>query len=49
MLRNGKQGFEGLRYGGCSCHNSRSDHRKAKHTAKRREDRDWRRTEKVAY
>jgi hypothetical protein len=49
MLRNGRQGFEKLAYNGCSCHNTKADHRKAKHAVKRREARQWQRIEAVAY
>lgn len=43
MLRGGKMhdGYTGLQNGGCSCCNSRADHRKAKHAEKRKEARDW--------
>lgn len=44
MLRGGRNGgFDSLRYAGCSCHNSKADHRAEKHRVKRREERIWRR------
>lgn len=42
MLRGGKNdGFNGLSYGGCSCHNSKADHRKAKKSVKQQEKKTW--------
>ena len=44
MLRGGKNDTTtGLSYDGCSCHNSKADHRKAKKSAKRRERDQWKR------
>lgn len=35
MLRSGRNGgFDGLTYGGCSCHNTKAEHRKAKKSVK---------------
>jgi len=43
MLRGGKNDtFKGLSYAGCSCHNNKAAHRKAKKPAKNREARQWR-------
>ena len=43
MLRGGKNDtHKGLRYGGCSCHNTKADHRKAKKHAKQVEAKQWR-------
>lgn len=42
MLRGGKNDTTtGLMYGGCSCHNSKADHRRAKKSAKARERKEW--------
>jgi len=42
MLRGGKNDtYKGLSYGGCSCHNTKAAHRKAKRIAKRKEARAW--------
>lgn len=43
MLRGGKngQGTDGLAYAGCSCHNSKADHRKAKKSLKQAEKKQW--------
>lgn len=42
MLRGGKNdGFGNLSYGGCSCHNNRAAHRKAKKSVKNKEKRSW--------
>lgn len=44
MLKDGKKYVgKGLIWGGCSCHNSKRLHRKAKKAAKARERRDWQR------
>lgn len=44
MLRGGKNDTKtGLSYDGCSCHNSKADHRKAKKSAKGRERKQWER------
>lgn len=44
MLRGGKNDTTtGLIYDGCSCHNSKADHRKAKKSAKAKERRAWKR------
>lgn len=45
MLRGGKtvnRTMKGLHNGGCSCCNSRADHRKAKKSAKQFEKQQWR-------
>jgi hypothetical protein len=43
MLRGGKNNtLKGLSYNGCSCHNSKAAHRKAKKPAKLREEKAWR-------
>lgn len=44
MVKNGRSGAtNGLSFDGCACHNSRNARRKARHSAKRREDRAVRR------
>lgn len=44
MLRGGKNDTKtGLSYDGCSCHNSKAYHRKAKKSAKGRERKQWQR------
>lgn len=48
MLRGGKNdGWNGLSYGGCSCHNSKTDHRKAKKSVKAAEKRSWQKENEV--
>jgi hypothetical protein len=44
MLRGGKNGtkaWSGLSYGGCSCHNTKAEHRKAKKAVKQAEKKFW--------
>lgn len=42
MLRGGKNdGWSGLGYGGCSCHNNKAAHRKAKKSVKVKEKKVW--------
>jgi hypothetical protein len=44
MLRGGKnltRAWDGLSYGGCSCHNSKREHRKAKKSVKQAEKKAW--------
>lgn len=42
MLNNSRSNrYGGLTYAGCSCHNSKQDRRKVKHSMKRREQRQW--------
>ena len=42
MLRGGKNDtYKGLSYAGCSCHNNKAAHRKAKKRAKVKEKRAW--------
>ncbi len=45
MLRNARNVSKSklLCYAGCSCHNSKQDRRKVKHSMKRREQRQWQR------
>ena len=43
MLRGGKNAtLRGLSYNGCSCHNTKASHRKAKKHAKIQEEKIWR-------
>lgn len=51
MLINGRSSMPcvGLRYGGCSCHNSKQSRRKAVKIAKRREERQERRQRELDY
>lgn len=42
MLKGGKNDTAGwMQYGGCSCHNSKADHRTAKKSAKVAEKKQW--------
>jgi len=42
MLRGGKNNtYGGLSYMGCSCHNNKAAHRKAKKSAKQQEKKNW--------
>lgn len=44
MLRGGKnanRAYSGLMYGGCSCHNTKAEHRKVKKSVKQSEKKAW--------
>lgn len=43
MLTNGKNPPKYLRYGGCSCHNSKQQRRVVKKMLRRKEQRQWKR------
>lgn len=45
MLKNGRTDMKNLHANGCSCCNSKGDRRKVKHSAKRREKKEWRKRE----
>lgn len=48
MVKSGRAhsgGVRGCSYNGCSCHNSKEQRRKGKRSAKRAEERQWRREE----
>lgn len=50
MLRNGRsKGDWGLRYLGCSCHNSKRERRAVKHANRQREKRAWKADAQAAY
>lgn len=50
MLKNARSKAEwGLKYFGCSCCNSKNRRRKAKHSARQAEKRDWKAREQTSH